>query len=231
MTSPSPRGQYEQSLIDADRARKARLYGKVDNSPVERQAPIVIELPAPPPKKVYAERCDRPYSSAVKEIIAQEMHAAGIGPEDFFSRSRRVHISRAKHMAAYRIHVHTDLSYPLIAKRIGWEDHTTAMHAIKKIEKEMAEKEVAPKNLATLELLAQGGIGPDEIIRQGYRFGVAVKDIARLAGKTKSAVVGKASRMGLRSPVADDPLRYRCRISDGQKERWARQKKREAMTA
>lgn len=144
--------EVAQSLTDMERdiaaeakARRQRLgYGGVLPKPrVEKpkpDAPIMVPqtlLMLPPPEKVVnissMRKTDRPYSSTSKEIIAQELHKAGIGKADFFSRSRRPHIVKARQMSAYRIRLHTDLSYPLVAKAVGYFDHTTVLYAERKM--------------------------------------------------------------------------------------------------
>lgn len=230
------RGSYEQSLVEAAVARRERLYGRPKMHAVSVPPLLpVFEAPKSPKRKrskvPHIARTDRPFASIAREIIAQEMRAANVGPGDFFRRTRQKHVTRAKHLAVYRIKLHTSLTYPQIAKALGYADHTSVMFAFRKIKAEVDRAERMAKNLADLEWLASGVASSDEIIAKGYQTEVPVKEIARLTGKTVGAVVGRASRLGLSSPVFADPKEYGRRLSEGQRASWAQRKEREAVGA
>lgn len=60
--------------------------------------------------------------------------------EELLSSSRTRPLVNARQIAMYVCRVLTDLSYPQIAKAFCKSDHTTVMHAVSKIEKQMGEK-------------------------------------------------------------------------------------------
>ena len=60
--------------------------------------------------------------------------------EDLTGSSRSRLLVTARQMAMYLTRELTDLSLPKIGQTFGNRDHTTVMHADKKIRKEMAER-------------------------------------------------------------------------------------------
>ncbi|MFM8988210.1 MAG: helix-turn-helix domain-containing protein, partial [Alphaproteobacteria bacterium] len=58
----------------------------------------------------------------------------GVSVEAIKGRSRQRPIVTARQTAMYVFRELTDLSYPAIARLFGGRDHTTVMHAVRKIE-------------------------------------------------------------------------------------------------
>ncbi|MGI6030015.1 MAG: chromosomal replication initiator protein DnaA [Eubacteriales bacterium] len=61
----------------------------------------------------------------------------GLKPADLLSKKRTNEVAVPRQIAMYIIRETTDLSLPAIGKHFGGRDHTTVMHAIKKVEQEM----------------------------------------------------------------------------------------------
>ncbi|MEA2391313.1 MAG: chromosomal replication initiator protein [Solirubrobacteraceae bacterium] len=64
----------------------------------------------------------------------------GLPIDELLSASRTRPLVNARQIAMYVCRVLTDLSFPQIAKAFGKSDHTTVIHAVQKIEKQMGEK-------------------------------------------------------------------------------------------
>ena len=64
----------------------------------------------------------------------------GLSQVELLSSSRTRPLVNARQIAMYVCRELTDLSFPQIAKAFGKSDHTTVIHAVQKIEKQMGEK-------------------------------------------------------------------------------------------
>ncbi|MBA2415813.1 MAG: chromosomal replication initiator protein DnaA [Geodermatophilaceae bacterium] len=73
-------------------------------------------------------------------IMAVTAEYFSIGLEDLTSHSRSRNLVNARQIAMYLCRELTDLSLPNIGKQFGGKDHTTVMHAVKKISALMAER-------------------------------------------------------------------------------------------
>ncbi len=60
--------------------------------------------------------------------------------DDIIGTSRRQQLVHARHVAMYIMRELTDLSFPAIAQIFGGRDHTTVIHAEKKIKRQLAER-------------------------------------------------------------------------------------------
>lgn len=91
--------------------------------------PRVVRLPEPPPPV----RSDR--------VVAAVGLALGSTPQDITGGRRFRGAIRARHAAALalrRLH----LSYPEIAVAIGWDDHSTAINAVRRAEQRERDEPV-----------------------------------------------------------------------------------------
>jgi chromosomal replication initiator protein len=73
-------------------------------------------------------------------IMAQTAAYFGISMEDLCGSSRSRVLVTARQIAMYLCRELTDLSLPKIGQQFGGRDHTTVMHADKKIRRQMAER-------------------------------------------------------------------------------------------
>jgi chromosomal replication initiator protein len=73
-------------------------------------------------------------------IIAQTASYFGLSIEDLCGTSRTRVLTTARQVAMYLCRELTDLSLPKIGQQFGGKDHTTVMHAVKKISEQMAER-------------------------------------------------------------------------------------------
>ena len=128
------------------------------------EPPPVALRPAPPPERVDNDpepAPARPDEEAGDPVQARSDDAEGLPPElsrrltiDFIARLTCAHfgvsmqdllsnrrppkIVIARHVAMYLAKTHTTRSLPFIARQLGKMDHTTILHAVRKIE-EMQE--------------------------------------------------------------------------------------------
>jgi chromosomal replication initiator protein len=96
----------------------------------------------------------------VGELDAPEITAAtimgitaeyfGVSVDELISQSRSRALVHARQMAMYLCRELTDLSLPRIGEKFGGRDHTTVMHAERKIKTQMAEKLTTYNQIAEL---------------------------------------------------------------------------------
>lgn len=77
-----------------------------------------------------------PTVAEIKHVVATHFD---VTPVNLDSRSRKANFVWPRQLAMYLCHVMTVRSLPDIGRRFGGRDHTTALHAIRKIEKMVAE--------------------------------------------------------------------------------------------
>jgi chromosomal replication initiator protein len=73
-------------------------------------------------------------------IMAVIAEFFGVTMEDLCGPGKTKHVAQARQIAMYLCRELTDLSLPRIGQVFGGRDHTTVMHAERKIRKEMAER-------------------------------------------------------------------------------------------
>ncbi|MCL2317322.1 MAG: chromosomal replication initiator protein DnaA [Actinomycetia bacterium] len=73
-------------------------------------------------------------------IIAETAAFFGLTPDDIIGTSRTQQLVNARQIAMYLTRTLADLSWPRIGQEFGGRDHTTAMHAYRKIKELMRER-------------------------------------------------------------------------------------------
>ena len=108
-------------------------YGSLQQTPLSRDlaAAVLSDFIRSSRSRVTPER--------VFEVVAS---GCGVSVEDLLGRSRTRPLVSARHLAMYILRQQTDLSYPDIARVFGGRDHTTVMHAVRKIAALMKERKV-----------------------------------------------------------------------------------------
>ena len=76
-------------------------------------------------------------SSAAEKIIAITSSLCEVSVEDIISGDRSRPLVDARHIAMYVTRQMTPLSYPDIGREFGGRDHTTVLHAVRRVEKDM----------------------------------------------------------------------------------------------
>ena len=94
---------------------------------------------------------------SVEDIQRHVSAHYNIRTNDMFSNRRAAAIARPRQIAMYLAKDLTSLSYPAIGRSFGGRDHTTVMHAVKKIEQLIAEDNHLSSDVDLLRgLLADG---------------------------------------------------------------------------
>lgn len=74
-----------------------------------------------------------PRQPKVDEIVHAVAHYHSLSPDDLIARGRQQKISDARQIAMYFSRELTDLSYASIGRRFGGRDHSTVIHACRKV--------------------------------------------------------------------------------------------------
>lgn len=90
-------------------------------------------------------------------IIEETANYFGITPDEICSTSRTQTLVRARQVAMYLCRELTELSLPKIGSEFGGKDHTTVMHAVKKIRQLMAERRSVYNQVTELTNLIKNG--------------------------------------------------------------------------
>ena len=110
---------------------------------------------------VPAERVSRWKRADLIRLVAE---VCGIEVRDMLSARRSRKVVRPRQIAAFLCKIYTPSSYPEIGRSLGGRDHTTALHAVQKVERIVAasgfDVDVPPKKLAErlAELTDEGWI-------------------------------------------------------------------------
>jgi len=84
----------------------------------------------------------------IHDIQAEVCRAFEISRNEFVSSRRQRKLSRARQISMYLCKVMTSASYPLIAKHLGNRDHTTILHGVRKIERQMVVDQVLEQEVS-----------------------------------------------------------------------------------
>ena len=90
-------------------------------------------------KKILADLIANPIKKAItpKQIIAAVAGFYDVSIRDLIKKGRKKEIVKPRQAAMYLMRSETSVSYPNIGERLGGRDHTTVMHAVEKIKKDM----------------------------------------------------------------------------------------------
>lgn len=82
-------------------------------------------------------RRSRPQHLSAKQIVDKTARHFQISPSDICSPKREKHIVVPRQIAMYLLRSELHMSFPQIARELGRKDHTTAIHSVEKIEKQI----------------------------------------------------------------------------------------------
>ena len=90
-------------------------------------------------KKILADLIANPVKKAItpKDIIAIVAGFYDVSVRDLIKKGRKKEIVKPRQIAMYLMRSETNISYPNIGERLGGRDHTTVMHAVEKINKDL----------------------------------------------------------------------------------------------
>jgi hypothetical protein len=75
---------------------------------------------------------------AEDHLLEEVARVSGVRTEQLRGRSRMRHVAEARQVAMYVLRAQ-GLSYPAIGRALGGRDHTTAMHGVERVRKELAK--------------------------------------------------------------------------------------------
>jgi chromosomal replication initiator protein len=111
---------------------RVTAFASLNRQPVDTQlAEIVLRDLIPD---------DQAHEIGAPNIMAVVAEFFAVTIEDLCGPAKTKHIAQARQIAMYLCRELTDLSLPRIGQTFGGRDHTTVMHADRKIRKEMAER-------------------------------------------------------------------------------------------
>lgn len=138
-----------QSLFDAD-----IWVTRTFTPPPRPTTPIVdrARTTGPRPKRVrkVAEKsdpfpiCDPGYSPATRVIIRQVSRISGFSLAEIAGPRRFAGLVKARQVSAWLARNFTDRSLPAIASELGGRDHTTILHAIRAVDRSIADGRIEP---------------------------------------------------------------------------------------
>jgi chromosomal replication initiator protein len=100
--------------------------------------PITTELAQQQLSDLLTESEPKPRTDA--ELLTEIAGYLGFEVEALKGKSRQRPLVTARQIAMYVFREQTDLSYPSIARLFGGRDHTTVIHAVEKIQRQMGER-------------------------------------------------------------------------------------------
>jgi chromosomal replication initiator protein len=101
-------------------------------------APITTELAQQQLADLLTESEPKPRTD--EELLEEIAGYLGFSVEALKGKSRQRPLVTARQIAMYVFREQTDLSYPSIARLFGGRDHTTVIHAVEKIARQMGER-------------------------------------------------------------------------------------------
>jgi chromosomal replication initiator protein len=108
-------------------ARSSLTASAITPAFVDRALPADTIAPHPPA---------RPNARQIQEAVATKL---GLSRDDILSPSRTAPVARARQLGMYLTRELTDLSLPAIAQVFNRRDHTTVLHAIRRVERGVLE--------------------------------------------------------------------------------------------
>ena len=95
--------------------------------------------------------------AAPRKIIQTVAEFYDLKEREILAASRKKEIVRPRQIAMFLLRHELKFSYPLIGKRFGGKDHTTAIYACEKIAKELQESEALTDEIALIKQRISGG--------------------------------------------------------------------------
>lgn len=87
------------------------------------------------------------------KIIKTTAEFYGIKEKDLFEKTRRREVVKPRQVAMYLLRADTNTSYPFIGQKFGRRDHTTAIHAYKKIDNSIKKDEKLSREIEEIRSL------------------------------------------------------------------------------
>ncbi len=114
-------------------------------------APFPLTLPNVQKVLKNVINAPRPHLASAKEIIGSVVQFYNLDMKDLISDSRKKEISYPRQILMYLLRVEAKISYPSIGQTLGGRDHTTVIHAYKKISGEINENEEVRREIELIK--------------------------------------------------------------------------------
>lgn len=124
----------------------ALLSPYVDTSPNEEPSGVVHAKPVARPSTLSLQITNPRRAVRILDVAGSRF---GVTWEELLSRDRTAHLANARHVAAWLMR-QAGMSYPAIGRALGGRDHTTAMHAVARIEREAQASRLVRDTLADM---------------------------------------------------------------------------------
>ena len=124
--------------IDSNIRELEGVYNKIVANAFLTHEPITIELAEKIINEFIAKKEKKISSEYIQETVAKYF---SINKDDLSGNKRSNDIAYPRQIAMYLCRTVANMPYPKIGEDFGGRDHSTVMHACKKIEKEIKEKE------------------------------------------------------------------------------------------
>ena len=124
--------------IDSNIRELEGVYNKIVANAFLTHDPITIELAEKIINEFIAKKEKKISSDYIQETVAKYF---SINKDDLSGGKRSNDIAYPRQIAMYLCRIVANMPYPKIGEDFGGRDHSTVMHACRKIEKEMKEKE------------------------------------------------------------------------------------------
>jgi chromosomal replication initiator protein len=111
-------------------------------------APITVDFTREVLSNLIREKEHRLSIESVQKAVANHFK---VGVSDLKSPRRVRTLAHPRQIAMYLCKKHTQTSYPEIGGKFGGKDHTTVMHACRKIERLLKEDDRLASDIATIE--------------------------------------------------------------------------------
>lgn len=141
-----PRRDYTPSQLRTairQKARAARIKAAARREPITMQnfnPPKIVEVTLPPiPNALMAYAADIEFKPAFSQVETIQRAVLAFYPKvslvDLKSARRTAAVVRPRQIAMFLVKALTTRSLPDIGRRFGGRDHTTVLHAVRKIER------------------------------------------------------------------------------------------------
>jgi len=163
-----------RNLLGISVDRVDEIVKKIKEFSVEelKQVPHVVENTPNTREQIYQNESKHTLEIENEEDVIRTLsERLGVTKKEVVSSSRKQHIVRARDIIAYMLREYGEMSYPAIGRLLGGRDHTTIIHAHKKI-----------KNLTKTTPNFQQGVGDliDSVKTIKERKEEAEKDILNI---------------------------------------------------
>ena len=117
-----------------------------------------------------------------KDILERAADFYGLREKEILSSTRKKNIVKARQVIAYLAREELKLSFPVIGRRLGGRDHTTAIHSYEKVKKEIQNDNELKEEVKSILSIIEDDDYADLILRERKREqeqGEAKKQISK----------------------------------------------------